>query len=214
MRSVIGGSIVGPRRVASTIPALAARTEKVFDMTAVTLDSKTVLTQERLKEVLHYDPETGQFIWLVARAQKPKGSIAGAIKKGPASSSQRRWGYVLIGIARKVYFAHRLAWFYVYGRWPVQQLDHIDGDRTNNRIANLRESTSAQNAQNRYYSGGKSSRFLGVCWAKDTQRWQTMIRINGKPIYLGQYRTEAEAYEVYLAAKAKYHPFSMLAKLS
>jgi hypothetical protein len=102
--------------------------------------SNMTLTQNRLKQLLDYQPETGQFTWRVARAGLAKaGSVAGATKTQ---------GYRQIMVDGTMYLAHRLAWLYVHGHFPVKMLDHVNRQSWDNRIANLREATHKQNREN------------------------------------------------------------------
>src|SRR5436190_23425691 len=98
-----------------------------------------MLTQEKLKEVLDYDPETGLFTSRVSRGGRPASARAGCVTTK---------GYIKLSLCQKRYYAHRLAWLYVYGEWPSKQIDHINCVTDDNRIANLREATSAQNITN------------------------------------------------------------------
>ncbi len=109
-----------------------------------------MLTQERLKELLHYDPNTGHFRWKVSNAYTV---IVGQIAGWNNGKSARR-----INIDMKPYLAHRLAWFYVYGEWP-NQIDHINRNRMDNRICNLRNATNSQNQAN---MKAKSNNRLGI----------------------------------------------------
>src|SRR5665213_3102737 len=105
---------------------------------------KVVLTQARLKKLLHYDPLTGMFTWRITHGRHDRWK-AGA-RAGNLHKSDRRW---LIRIEGIRYKAHRLAWLYMTGRWPRDQIDHKDTDSSNNVFTNLREATNAQNQQNR-----------------------------------------------------------------
>jgi hypothetical protein len=159
-----------------------------------------MLTQDRLKQLLHYDPETGLFTWLVSTARCVKvGDVAGAYDKK---------GYRVIQIDGKQYQAHRLAFLYMTGKFPTNGTDHIDGDPANNRWTNLRECTTAENAQNTASRKNSSSKYLGVSWFKRDQKWKAQIQINGEQKYLGQFDTEDEAYQAYCKAKADFHTFN------
>lgn len=148
------------------------------------------MNQQKLKEFLDYNPETGNFYWKVNKANNTKiGQIAGCIKNN---------GYVYIRINWKSYLAHRLAFFYVNGRWPLDQIDHINHNRSDNRIVNLRECNSSQNQHNRKNSKGYS-------WHKGRKKYQAHIKINKISIYLGQFDTAEEARDCYLKAKCEYH---------
>lgn len=129
----------------------------------------TEMTQERLRELLHYAPETGVWTWLVTRKVRA-GSVAGT----PGGR-----GYIQIRIDYKRYLAHRLAFLYTIGRWPLHQVDHRDRDRSNNCWDNLREATHQQNCWNR-------SDALGVSWDDKRQKWSAWIW-SGKTIFLGRF---------------------------
>lgn len=122
-----------------------------------------MLTQERLKELFHYDPETGVFTRLVGGP----GSPTGVLKNKPNSGH----GYIVISINSKNYLTHRLAWLYVYGRFPLEQIDHINHDRTDNRITNLREVTELENHRNMSKSTNNTSGVVGVTWHKRDSVW-------------------------------------------
>lgn len=179
-----------------------------------------MLTQAELMAVLDYDKETGVFTWKARpvtensreHARKFNGRFAGK----PAGSCHRTGDgrvYRAIKIEQKAYLAHRLAWLYVHGVWPNGEIDHIDNDASNNRIANLRDITSAENKQNRTAPARKSrSGRLGVLYIRATGKWQAKITINGEVKYLGTFADREEAYAAYLTAKRELHPFGELAK--
>jgi hypothetical protein len=114
-------------------------------------------------------------------------------------------GYVCIRIDNILYTAHRLAWLYVHGNWPAHQLDHINKNRSDNRLCNLREATNAENAQNRKRSDNKTG-YTGV--NQENNKWKAEIKLNYKTIRLGLFETPEEAYSAYLSAKHGLHPFS------
>jgi len=153
------------------------------------------LTQERLRELLCYDQITGVFFWEIGRAA---GAVAGW---GHPS------GYIFIKLDGRSYAAHRLAWLYVHGRWPVDQTDHRNGKRNDNRIQNLRECSSAENNQNTAIYGSNRSGLLGVGWHKASRRWRARIDAGGKQNHLGLFSSPEEAHEAYLSAKARLHTF-------
>ena len=159
-----------------------------------------MITQTELKQQLHYNPDTGIFTRLVAKCRRFKaGDIAGCLSPN---------GYILIGINGKLYRAHRLAWLYVYGKFPKDQIDHINGIKSDNRIANLRESTHAENMQNEIKPrSNNTSGYLGVSWDKNRGNFVTSISINGKNKHLGYFEIAAEAHQVYLEAKRANHEF-------
>jgi hypothetical protein len=141
-------------------------------------------------EVLSYDPTTGVFIRKVSKTNAIKsGTIAGYIDGN---------GYRLIRVCGRTYKAHRLAWVYVYGRWPRRQIDHINRHRTDNRIVNIREATQLQNSRNSGPKPNNTSGFAGVSWHKATKKWMASIG-NGRKIYLGLFLTPEAASAVYEA---------------
>lgn len=160
--------------------------------------AKADLSAERLREILDYDQHTGVFTWKVMLAHRRKpGTVAGNLTHG----------YIEIGINNRSYRAHRLAWLHVYGEWPAGDIDHIDGNRVNNAIANLRDVTNQTNAQNRHEisSSKLTSQYLGVTWNSANQCWMAQIKCNGKNRYIGQYATERDAYIAYLHSKSLNH---------
>lgn len=158
-----------------------------------------MITAERLRELLSYDPETGEFRWRQTRNNRSKaGDTVGCIQRG----------YLVIHVDYRMYRAHRLAWLYVHGVFPDGLLDHIDGCASNNRIGNLRICTDAENMQNSWaWHGTGKSRYAGARWHKGHGKWYSQIKVASKRIYLGTFNTEIEAHEAYVAAKKKYHPF-------
>lgn len=160
-----------------------------------------MLTQERLKELLEYNPDTGIFAWRVRASLHLRiGDIAGTLHND---------GGLYIGINGKRYYAHRLIWLYVYGRWPENLIDHINHKRTDNRIVNLREATQAENQHNKIRANKDShTGFLGV--SKRGKGFNAQIRLNGILKYLGRFKTPELAHAAYLDAKRKFHPFGTL----
>ena len=156
-----------------------------------------MLTAEQLQTMLNYDVVTGEFIWKIQPSRAVKiGDIAGCTEK--------RIGYITIGITKRIYKAHRLAWLYVHGEWPRGLIDHINGNKADNRIANLRDVFADGNSQNvRKPNRRNKSGFMGVIWYQN--KWRASMSVNGKSKWLGDYSTPEEAHQVYLAAKRKYH---------
>jgi hypothetical protein len=155
-----------------------------------------MITAERVREVLDYDPETGVFTRKVRLAHRHQvGDIAG---------QKHTKGYVLIGVDSELYFAHRLAWLHYYGEWPKNQIDHINRVKTDNRIANLRDVTNAENHRNRPINSNNKSGHIGVSWAARTGRWQATITVAGKSIFLGQYDKLEDAIAARKAAEAEH----------
>lgn len=151
-----------------------------------------MITAERLRELLHYDPETGIFIWRVNRARRQTaGKVAGSF------ASQ---GYWIIGVEGINYKAHRLAWLYVYGEWPKDQIDHLNGIKDDNRISNLRDVDNVINSHNKRIAMATArNELLGV--SRRNGKWYSQIKA-----FLGYFDTPEEAHEAYLVAKRKIHP--------
>lgn len=159
----------------------------------------TAVTAARLREVFHYDPNTGVFTRNICHNAKHVGRVNGA---------RHQSGYLKFRVDGHRYYAHRLAWLYSYGVWPSGEIDHINGVKDDNRIVNLREATHAQNCENRRSRSEKTtSRYTGVHWSKDRQLWATSLCVGGRVIRLGCFESEEAAYEAYLAAKSKHHQF-------
>lgn len=159
----------------------------------------------QLKRVLDYDPDHGYFIAKTHRGTHKPGKIIG----GPAAARDYK-GYVKVGIFGVVVLAHRLIWFYAHGYWPEEQIDHINHVRDDNRIANLRECTNAENRQNIRPEGYGASGYLGVYFHKErvTRPWGAMITIKGKYEHIGLFDTPEEASVAYLARKKELHYFA------
>jgi len=165
-----------------------------------------LIAQERLKEVAHYNPETGIFTRL-KRTGNNNGCNVGK-EMGHSDCN----GYKFVSIDFNCYALHRLAWFYMTGEWPKNEIDHINGNKIDNRFCNLRDIPKAMNAQN--YQGpqkNNSSGFLGVHYIsrpkvkKPYNPWRAAITANGKRIHIGYFATPELAHEAYLEAKRKYH---------
>lgn len=155
------------------------------------------LTLNRLKELLSYDPETGFFHWRKAWGRRRMDVPAGCFNK--------RDGYILIGIDRVVYQAHRLAWFYANGEMPDVLIDHRNGNGIDNRLHNLRQASQEQNLQNRGKQANNTSGFKGVYWHRQNSNWVAKIQSNGRSHSLGSYPTAEDAYSAYCAAAERLH---------
>lgn len=157
-----------------------------------------ILTQERLKELLHYNPETGIFTWI-----NPLSKIK---KSGDVAGSLHHSGYIQIKISKKLYTAHRLAFLYMNGSFPYDCVDHINGKKDFNAWSNLRQATKSENHQN--YRKHKSSNKLGVLGVIERNgKFHSCIRIFGKTKHIGVYKTPDEAHQAYLEFKRKFHSF-------
>jgi hypothetical protein len=149
----------------------------------------TKLTQERLKQVLNYEPESGNFTWKSARSSVLIGEIAGHTSK--------QTGYRLVGVDGSLFLAHRLAWLYVHGEFPSASIDHVDRNRLNNSIGNLRTATQSQNAFNSPARSTSKSGFKGVSWCHVTSKWRATATINGKQKSLGRHKELRNAVSAY-----------------
>lgn len=156
------------------------------------------LTADRLRQLLAYDSTTGVFTRLVAL--DPGGS-AGEV----AGTLQKSTGYRRVCVDGTVYRENRLAWLYVYERWPVAHIDHRNGVRDDNRIDNLREATRTVNSQNRRRAqrNNLSSGLLGVTAKRD--KWVASIRVDRRLRHLGTFATKEAAHQRYLQAKRALH---------
>lgn len=153
---------------------------------------------EWLKHYLIYDPDTGVFRWRIDMGRRYKaGRIAGHVNP--------RKGYRRIMIEQKAYPAHHLAWLWTYGKFPKDEIDHINLNEDDNRISNLREATRSQNNGNRGISPKNSSGFKGVWYEPKSSRnkpWRAKVKHNGIQYYLGNFTTPEEAHQAY-ADKAR-----------
>lgn len=157
------------------------------------------LTQEKVRELLDYDPETGVFTWKKRCGDDHGTKIFNGKFSGKTAKNIDVQGYVVIQIKGRTYKAHRLAWLLVHGRFPPQGMDHLNRVRTDNRIANLREASVAENGKNRSMSSNNTSLFTGVRWNKKHAKWYASIRVNRKLKHLGSF----ESYYDAIAARMK-----------
>lgn len=168
------------------------------------------LTQARLKEVLEYDPETGVFRWLprpVRTEHLRTDRVFNSNFAGKIAGADNGRGYLAIEVDAVGHKAHRLAWFYVHGVWPLDQIDHINRDRKDNRIANLREADNAKNQANAMRTDRKIAPYKGLAFHKraGNRPWQAKITTGGKRLSLGYFATAEAAYSAYCDAARKYH---------
>ena len=158
--------------------------------------SETLLTAEHLRRVLIYDPFTGLWKWREGGKGRPlepdwwPGTLGG--KPGRQ--------YYAIGIGRWPRYAHRLAFLYMTGEWPKQEIDHVDGDRTNNRWSNLREADHSQNKYNTGLRGHNTTGFRGVYFRKNEGKWHARIKVGDRRVSLGLFSSPEEASIAYEAA--------------
>lgn len=148
-----------------------------------------MVTQEELKKLLHYDQEVGVFTWISKPNRKIKlGSVAGRIFKSGSGKN-----YIRIKINNREYLAHRLAFLYTNGSFPEQEVDHMNGNGTDNRLCNLRMVTSKENCKNLRITSANKSGVCGVLWNKKSNKWQSYICLDRKMKHLGFYSSIFDA---------------------
>ena len=151
----------------------------------------------KIASVIKYDATTGKLFWVE--------------KEGQEAGSQHNAGYLRVKINQQSFLCHRVAWLLYYGSWPVTELDHIDGNRQNNKIENLRLANKRENAWNRLSKIGSTSLEKGVSWDKSRERCSAYIKIEGKVKNLGRFSCEQSAATTYNEfAKAHFGEFSNL----
>ena len=148
-----------------------------------------------IRDIIHYDPASGEFRWITKPSYKIReGSIAGTVRAD---------GYRIIMIEGVRYYAHRLAWYLYYGDWPSKWIDHIDRNPSNNRIANLREVTYSENAQNSRPRTNSSRPAKGISLYRG--KFQVSIGVDKRQYHIGTFSTFEEAVEAYEESKSKLH---------
>lgn len=158
----------------------------------------TDLTFEQVSEQVAYDPESGAITWrLSKKGNKGAGSVAGCVNQ--------KLGHWIIGILRARVYGHRVAWLLSHGEWPSAQIDHINGDRTDNRLCNLRECSHAENQQN----GRRENQtgLAGVEYCADIGKFRSRVRVSGVRYDCGYHQTAEDAHLAYLEKKRELHAF-------
>ena len=155
-----------------------------------------MLTQNQLKEYLHYNANTGMFTRIKSGQGIRFGSIAGRIKPS---------GYLYIGLQRQEYYAHRLAFLFMTGTFPSNEIDHINGVKDDNRWFNLREATPSENKCNIGKYNNNTSGFKGVSWNKVSKKLRADIQHMNNRIYLGLFDSPESAHQVYIATATRLH---------
>lgn len=157
-----------------------------------------ILTQERLKQLLSYDPLTGVF----SRLKK-----CGGVFKNHYAGHINVLGYVVVQVDGRKYYAHRLIWLYTHGVWPQEVIDHKNGCTSDNRLDNLREASAKENCHNTKAYANNTSGRMGVTWVKRKNKWQAQIAISGVNTYLGVFDSIDAAIASRCAAELIHQPF-------
>lgn len=151
--------------------------------------NSSTLSAERVRALLIYLPETGAFYWRNRTGPVAAGTLAGTIAKV---------GYRILSVDRKFWYAHRLAWLYVYGQWPEHQIDHRNGNPLDNRIENLRDATQTENNANSRLRRKCTNRLKGI--TRSGRYWVAQISVAGQHKHLGSFRTAETAHAAYMSA--------------
>ena len=151
---------------------------------------------DRLKELLSYDPCTGELSWRVQR---------GKCRAGTVITCRNGAGYIVARVDNVLLRAHRIAWAVTNGEWPIHEIDHINGDPSDNRIENLRQANRIQNMHNIKMPVTNKSGLKGVSWHSAANKWQAHIRSDGKNYYLGLFDSKDAAHLAYVEASKKLH---------
>jgi hypothetical protein len=162
--------------------------------------AKTDITVERLQELTHYDPETGVFTW---RVRRPRLSF-----HRPVGCFDKSTGYRKMRVDGVNSLLHRFAWLYMHGSWPVGEIDHINRDKSDNRICNLRVLSKAGNAQNRPKPINNSSGQKGVYYRPSRGKWVASITVNKTKRWIGSFDSAELAGVAYAAVAKIVHPFA------
>lgn len=176
------------------------------------------ITPELCRQLLRYEPETGKLFWLprpasMFRDSKCLGGVRTAQWAADCWNAKNAEceaftadhdGYRVGAILGILFRAHRVIWAIVFGEWPTHQIDHDDGDRSNNRLSNLKAASNRDNHLNEGLSSNNTSGFTGVVWCKQTSRWRAMIRIDGKTQHLGRFVNYDDAVAARVAANVRY----------
>lgn len=155
-----------------------------------------MIDHDELTKILHYNQETGVFTWKVKTCKK--------VIPNTVAGSFNSHGYVQLKINKQFFYGHRLAWFFVYKEYPSLEIDHINGNPSDNRICNLRLANRHENNQNRIARSDSCSGIRGVFFRKDTKKWKAEIRVNKKLISLGCFDTKEKAAKVRKIAEHHY----------
>lgn len=164
----------------------------------------TDLTLEYLRQRLRYCPDTGIFTWLPKPDDNWKNRSWNTFHVGKPAGTLQKTGYIHVTIGKKPFLAHRLAWFYVHGAWPPKFIDHVDRDKGNNRIANLRLATRSQNSANAGLRSDNKSGAKGVFFVKKKKIYEVRVKHHGVIHFIGSFSELSTAASAYDAAAARF----------
>lgn len=153
------------------------------------------LTVEELEKILNYNPTTGAITFKVSRGPRSAGSMA---------THKTYGGYIAVMVCGRSYRAHRIAWALAHRHWPTHEIDHINGERSDNRLVNLREATSRENAKNLGVRSTNTSGYKGVHFHRQSGKWRARICVDYKYVSLGLFVTPECAYAAYCNAARKH----------
>lgn len=191
------------KQAAEVLSALsAALTNPISEV--LKMAKRILPTPEQLRELLSYDPDTGEFFWREDVVGKSSSWMAKYSGKQTFTTDCGS-GYRRAQIEKCDVRAHRVAWAMYYGKWPDDEIDHINGIRHDNRIINLREASRFTNGSNVPMHRDCSSGLKGAYWHGQRNRWTSRIRANGETRYLGLFDTAQEAHEAYCKAAKELH---------
>ena len=162
------------------------------------------LNAVQVRELLDYDPATGFLTWKT----RPNDGRWNKLFAGRRAGSMGGRGYRQLSVYDKSYREHRIIWLWMTGDWPVDEIDHINGSRDDNRWENLREATRVENMQNL-----KLGITCGAIWDKNMKKWKAQIVFRSNTIFLGYYDSAEEAHQVYVVSKQKYQTFHPIPRI-
>lgn len=150
---------------------------------------------EELRRYVRYEPESGKLFWIHVDGERNQWNAQRVGRE--AFGNMQQHGYKRGGFKGASLFAHRVAWALIHGYWPCHEIDHINGDPSDNRLSNLREASREQNGRNRKISKANTRGFKGVSWHKRDFKWEACIKFNGKTFHLGKFDTAEDAHAAY-----------------
>lgn len=154
------------------------------------------MQEKLLREALDYDPTTGMFRW--------RSTVGRRVKVGTMAGTVGSNGYVRLLVNRKGYYAHRVAWLFAHGQWPRNTIDHINGNKADNRLCNLRDVPHAENLRNQHKArSNNSTGLLGVSQRPSGKTWQARIGVDGRQFSLGFFPSPELAHEAYMKKRSE-----------